>query len=157
MAVAGDAPTIESVLSESFAEFRSQYTDAAFAATTPNADQIRTRLDEGPGWVALLDDAIVGTVSAVSRGRELYIRGMAVLPKARGHRAGVNLLEEIERYAATHGHQRLTLSTTPFLSQAIRLYENFGFRRSSEAPNDLFGTPLFSMEKFLTDDETLRS
>jgi ribosomal protein S18 acetylase RimI-like enzyme len=41
------------------------------------------------------------------------------------------------------------LSTTPFLIGAISLYERAGFRRTGEGPHDLFGTPLFSMEKVL--------
>jgi hypothetical protein len=41
------------------------------------------------------------------------------------------------------------LSTTPFLNSAIRLYENFGFRRNEAEPHDLFGTPMFTMEKIL--------
>ncbi len=39
------------------------------------------------------------------------------------------------------------LSTTPFLHSAIRLYERFGYRRTDDGMNDLFGTPLFTMEK----------
>jgi hypothetical protein len=35
---------------------------AAFQATTPTADQIRSRLDEGPIWVAEQAGAVVGTI-----------------------------------------------------------------------------------------------
>jgi ribosomal protein S18 acetylase RimI-like enzyme len=44
----------------------------------------------------------------------------------------------------------MLLSTAPFLDRAIRLYERFGFRRTNEGPHDLFGTPLFSMEKVIS-------
>jgi hypothetical protein len=43
----------------------------------------------------------------------------------------------------------LFLSTTPFLTHAIVLYEGLGFQRSNEGPHDLFGTPLFTMVKTL--------
>jgi hypothetical protein len=43
----------------------------------------------------------------------------------------------------------MALGTTPFLSRAIRLYENLGFKRSDDGPLDLYGTPLFSMIKSL--------
>jgi len=36
------------------------------------------------------------------------------------------------------------------LSRAIRVYESFGFRRTEDGPQDLFGTPLFTMEKALS-------
>ena len=74
---------------------------------------------------------------------------MAVLPAARGQRVGELLLKQVEDFAIAHGCRRLFLSTTPFLSRAIRLYERFGFRRTEEGPGDLFGTPLYTMEKML--------
>ena len=142
-----DAPAIATVLVESFLEYKAAYTAEAFAATTPTSDQIRSRFAEGPVWVAVRDGVILGTVAAVARGTALYIRSMAVLPMARGLKLGALLLNQVEAFAATTGHQRLILSTTPFLTRAIRLYEQMGFRRSLEGPDDLYGTPLWTMEK----------
>ena len=144
-----DAPAIASVLYESFLQYEDSYTPEAFAATTPSSDNIKKRMSEGPVWVALLDGAVVGTVAAVFKGEGLYIRGMAVLPAARGHRIGELLLQQIETFASAQGCRRLFLSTTPFLSRAIRLYEHAGFQRTSEGPHDLFETPLFTMTKTL--------
>ena len=76
---------------------------------------------------------------------------MAVLPAARGQRTGELLLTDVEQFAATQNFQRLLLSTTPFLDRAIRLYERFGFRRTDEEPHELFGTPLFTMEKAMSE------
>jgi GNAT superfamily N-acetyltransferase len=149
MAVSNDASVIASLLRESFVEYESFYTHQAFAATAPTSEQIQSRMNEGPIWVALQADAIVGTVSAVAKGDDLYLRGMAVLRVARGQKIGELLLMQIESFALAHGYKRLILSTTPFLTRAIRLYEHFGFRRSSEGPHDLFGTPLFTMTKYL--------
>ena len=148
-AVPDDAPQIASVLSESFAEYRPLYTDRGFTATAPASDQIRERMNEGPVWVALRDGATVGTGAAVAKGEALYIRGMAVIPAARGQGIGELLLEHIEGFASASGYKLLVLSTTPFLTRAIRLYENFGFRRSDEGPHDLFGTPLLTMVRAL--------
>ena len=84
MAMADDAAAIASVLLESFAEYRSLYTDEGFAATTPTLEQIPGRMNEGHVWVASHDETIVGTVSVVVKGQTLYLRGMAVSPSARG-------------------------------------------------------------------------
>jgi putative acetyltransferase len=149
LAVREDAPSIASVLRESFVEYRPHYTEEGYAATTPESDQIISRLGEGPVWVALCNDVVVGTVSAAPEGDALYIRGMAILPAARGQRIGEQLLGRVEGFASERGFRRLFLSTTPFLGRAIRLYESFGFKRSSEGLDNLFGTPLFTMEKFL--------
>jgi ribosomal protein S18 acetylase RimI-like enzyme len=147
--VANDAAAIASILLRSFTEYQSLYTPAGFAATTPTSEQILERMQEGPLWVALHEGTIVGTVSAVVQDGSLYIRGMAVLPDARGLRLGELLLQEIQGFAAVMQIERLFLSTTPFLHRAIRLYQRFGFERTSDAPQDLFGTPLFVMEKLL--------
>lgn len=142
-----DAANIASVLSKSFIQHEASYTPEAYQATVPNSAQIAHRLSEGPVWVAIRASEIVGTVSAVHKGDALYIRGMAVVPAARGHRLGESLLRQVESFAAEHGYTRIILSTTPFLDSAIRLYEDFGFRRNEAGPHDLFGTPLFTMEK----------
>lgn len=107
------------------------------------------RLNEGPVWIALENQAVVGTVSAISKGDGLYIRGMAVDPSARGKGIGQKLLACAEVYAVQNGFKRLLLSTTPFLTRAIQLYEQNGFCRIGDGPADLFGTPLFTMMKSL--------
>src|SRR5437660_5948012 len=114
-----DADAIANVLYESFLEFRPLYTDGGFSGTAIAAGQVRIRMGEGPVWVVLRNRVPVGTVSAIVKGVSAYIRGMAVLPAARGSRAGSRLLAEVEKWAAVEGCERLFLSTTPFLDSAI--------------------------------------
>jgi putative acetyltransferase len=149
VATANDATSISRVLLEAFVEYESLYTQAGFAATTLDAEQIQHRLTEGPIWIALRDEVVVGTVSAVLRCESLYVRGMAVLPEARGHRAGKLLMNQIEQFAVANNCRRLYLSTTPFLDRAIALYEHLGFRRTAEGPHDLYDTPLLTLERML--------
>ena len=84
LAEPGDAPSIAKVLMDSFIEYKPLYTEQGFAATTPESEQIHDRMNEGPLWVALDGDTIVGTVSAVPKGESLYIRGIGITPAARG-------------------------------------------------------------------------
>lgn len=63
---------------------------------------------------------VVGTVSVVPQGEALYLRSLAVLPRARGRRLGEALVRPAEEYARANGLQRLLLSTTPVLTGAIR-------------------------------------
>ena len=149
LATAGDAPAIARVLAEAFAAFKPAYTPEAYAATTPGAEQIVPRLGEGAVWVAEVDGAILGTVSVTPRGDGLYLRSLAVLPAARGRRLGEALVRQAEAYAMARGLRRVFLSTTPVLTEAIRLYERLGFVRSDDGPHDLYGTPLFTMIKEL--------
>ena len=149
LAIMDDAPSISRVLLQSFIEYKSEYTPDGFAATTPTVVQIKQRLTEGPVWVALLEGTVVATVSAVLQGESLYVRGMAALPLARGHQIGKLLMDSVLDFASEQECKRLFLSTTPFLSRAIALYERLGFVRTVEGPHDLFGTPLFTMERSL--------
>lgn len=149
LAALDDAAAIASLLRKSFVEYEALYTSEGFAATVCTPEVVKARMEEGPVWVAQENQTIVGTVSAVLKGEKLYIRGMAVDPTARGKRIGRKLLDCAEEFAVENKCSRLFLSTTRFLSRAIKLYEDYGFHRNSEGPDNLFGTPLFTMIKTL--------
>lgn len=149
-----DASAVTFVLRQAFAEYEPLYTRQGYAATTPERAAILMRMQEGPLWVALHEKQIVGTASAVHKQTGLYVRGMGVLPAARGLGVGLRLLEQVEAVAVKNGCARLFLSTTPFLNRAIRLYEGFGFRVTDDGSSDLFGTPLVTMEKMLAGGNT---
>ena len=139
-----------------FAAFEGQYTTPAFAATTPTPEQVTDRFAEGAIWLAERDGQVLGTVSVVPGPGELYIRSMAVHPAARGQGIGARLLRAVEEFATPRGYQRLVLTTTPFLTAAIRLYEQAGFRFTGEQ-GDLFGTRLLWMTKGLTPEGPARA
>ena len=149
-AMQADAADIAEVLRQSFLEFESLYTPKGFAATTPDREQVGRRMEEGPAWIALWERDIAGTASAVLRDEKgLYVRGVAVVPSMRGRGIAEALMKEIESFAGQNGCARMFLTTTPFLTNAIRLYERFGFTRVPNGTADLFGTPLIKMEKNL--------
>jgi GNAT superfamily N-acetyltransferase len=150
LAGANDATAIAAVLYESFVAYQASYTPAAFTATTPAPAQIRQRLHEGPVWVAVDNDTIVGTLSAVQQGMALYLRSLAVLPAARGQGIGYLLIHQAEWFARAQGARQLLLSTTPFLTQAIQLYTQLGFQPTNDGLHALFGTPLMTMTKIVT-------
>lgn len=143
-----DSDAIASVLRDAFADFENFYTPGAFAATVISADEVRKRFGEGGIWIALKNEETVGTISVVAEGERLYIRSMAVSPRAQGFGAGRELLETAEKFALENGFEKLFLYTTPFLSSAIRLYEQNGFERRGDV-DGFFGTALFEMEKKL--------
>lgn len=150
IASADDAETIAEILRRAFGEFETFYTPEAFAATTPNAEKIRERFNgEGAIWVALKKAEIVGTVSAVPDGERLYMRSMAMLPEAQGLGIGRKLLQTVENYAGENGFEKLFLYTVPFLTGAIRLYEQSGFARGKLETEGFFGTPWLEMVKDL--------
>jgi N-acetylglutamate synthase-like GNAT family acetyltransferase len=144
-----DCERIAALLRRAFLPFESLYTKQGFEATTPGQELVRQRLAEGPTWVALRGSDIVGTLSALPQDRRLYVRSTAVDPEMRGRGIGGQLLARAEAHARELRLPRMVLSTTPFLLSAIALYARAGFAQTGEGPNDLFGTPLFTMEKTL--------
>jgi GNAT superfamily N-acetyltransferase len=143
-----DAGAIARVLYESFVEYKPLYTPGGFSATALDEQQVVARMSEGPVWVAEREGQIAGSVAAVIKSGSVYMRGMAVLANVRGFGVGGRLIEVVERWGQKSGFSRISLSTTPFLHSAIRLYEKHGFRRI-DGQLDLFGTPLFAMEKII--------
>jgi GNAT superfamily N-acetyltransferase len=153
-----DAEIIAGILTAAFSKFDSDYTPEALEYVTPGAEEIRGRFEEGPIWIALVDNEPVGTVSVVKEPDWIYIRSMAVLPAAQGHGIGGALLDAIDEYAAEIGVETLFLYTTHFSADAIRLYERHGFVRGRETTADEWcGTPGFEMWKYLKTEVSTRA
>jgi ribosomal protein S18 acetylase RimI-like enzyme len=157
LATKTDIPAVASLLARSFLEYKTSYPEKTFAATISTMGELHNRLTEGPVWVAVEGETVVGTVSGVLDGETLHIRSLAVSPGNRGQGLGKMLLDQAEDYAYKKGYWRLVLSTTPFLTSAIRLYERCGFRRSNEGPTDRLGTPIFTMTKQLRKNLTAQN
>ena len=147
-AAAVDASAIAALLKDAFAEFEALYTAEAFAATVVPESMVRERIKVGPVWIATKESAAVGTVAALCEVDSVMVRGMAVAPGARGFGLAQALLGVTENFARKQGYQRLSLYTTPFLRQAIHLYEKSGFRFTGDTHNP-HGTELLRMVKEL--------
>ena len=154
IAIHADSRVISEILLEAFLPFQHLYTEKAFAATTVSPDEVRNRMREGIVWVAIKNNRVVGTVAVKQKTRGLYIRGMVVLPEARGMKVGRRLLDHVEQYAMENKINRIFLSTTPYLVAAIHLYESFGFTQCSEVDDSFYGTPWFEMEKLMPCNES---
>lgn len=126
-AAADDAEAISRLIREAFGPFESQYTADGFEYTTPDADKVRERFEEGPIWAAFHDGSMVGTVSGLPEDERFYIRSMAIKPSAQRLGIGQRLLETLEAFAREAGYSKLYLYTTFVLPGAKRLYEKNGF------------------------------
>jgi ribosomal protein S18 acetylase RimI-like enzyme len=145
-----ESEAISELLLESFGLFEAEYTPGAFEYTTPGTEVVRGRFEEGPIWVAMDGETMIGTVSVMPEPDRLYIRSMAVRPDAQGHGIGQRLLEPLEAFARKKGFERMYLYTTHVLPGAKRLYEKNGFRvvreTAAEEWHDMAG---LEMEKSL--------
>ena len=143
-----DAETISWILSEAFSVFRRFYTEEAFKHVTPGPEQVRQRFAEGPIWVAEIDGEAVGTVSVTTEPEGLYVRSMAVVPKAQGRGVGHKLLEAVDEFAANRDEERIFLYTTYLVPGAKEMYAKHGYERVRDTTADeWYGTPGLEMDK----------
>ena len=101
-------------------------------------------------WIATKDDAPVGCVAlGVLNENDVELKRLFVLPAARGTGAGRKLLEALEQSAIERGAKRILLETGPRQTDAIALFERFGFKQREIYPGTVWGKGLF-FEKYLT-------
>ena len=147
-----ESEAISELLLESFGLFEAEYTPGAFEYTTPSTDVVRGRFEEGPVWVAMDGNAMIGTVSGLPEPDRFYVRSMAVRPDAQGHGIGQRLLEPLEAFAREKGFERMYLYTTHVLPGAKRLYEKNGFYVLRETlPEEWFDRAGLEMETDLSE------
>jgi N-acetylglutamate synthase-like GNAT family acetyltransferase len=154
LAVHSDATEISRILLEAFSVYRRFYTEAAFEQVTPTSNLIKGRLEEGPIWVAELDDEIVGTVSVIKEPEGLYVRSMAVSPEKQERGIGHKLLETVDEFAAGTDDERIFLYTTYFVPGAKEMYEKHGYKWVRDTTADeWYGTPGLEMDKRIVRDK----
>lgn len=110
-----------------------------FLATYQDDDTTRERLFEGIGFVAILDDVIVGTVSAYSAGKfeecawyrnaGVWCFGQfAVEPDLQKSGLGSAMLQFVEEVSRREGGLELALDTSEQATHLIDYYTRRGFR-----------------------------
>ena len=147
MAEHKEAATISALIYDAFVDEKSQYTDGAFAITTPGVAEIEERIKNKTVWVAISNDLILGTVSCITKGEGLFIRSVAVDRAARRKGIARMLMNHAERLALENDCGYLKLTTTAFLLPACNLYESLGFKHNGFEM--LYGTELVKLKKIL--------
>ena len=143
-----NATAISQVICEAFGHLREHYTPEAFEVVASPPEEIVSRFDEGPQWVAELDGEIIGTVSVSVENGDLYVRSMAVAPHAQGQGVAHKLLDAIDEYATGTPHDRIFLYTTYFTPGAKELYSSHGYAWVRDtAAEEWYGVPGLEMDK----------
>ena len=142
-----DAPAIAQLLHDSFVGYEQLYTKKAFASTVLGVYKIKERIYSKRTLLALVDGVINGTISLIPADDTLYIKSVAVSPDARRKGLAKAMMKYAENVAVKKKFHYMELTTTHFLTEAIKLYESFGFELHGQ--KDLYGTPLMRMIKDL--------
>lgn len=156
-AVPDDAVAISQVICDAFGRFREHYTLEAFEVIATPPEEILSRFNEGPQWIAALDGEIVGTVSVSVEEGDLYVRSMAVAPHAQGRGVAHKLLDAIDEYTAGTQFDRIFLYTTYFTPGAKELYEKHGYQWVRDTPaEEWYGVPGLEMDKKIVRPQSTR-
>jgi GNAT superfamily N-acetyltransferase len=110
-----------------------------YTAVDQSIDTTRKRCAHGHCFVALIGQAIVGTVcvSPPDAGNDcLHYRDptlphghqFAVDPSAQGLGVGQMLMTAVERWAIEHGYSKIGLDTAEGATHLIEMYERWGYR-----------------------------
>lgn len=103
----------------------------------------------GGDFAVLLDGVrVIGTVALANQGAgNCELRKMYLDPAYRGCGLGKQLMEHALQRARELGFGRMTLETATVLKEAVKLYEQYGFR--SYQPNHLAARCDLAMERML--------
>lgn len=153
-----NATAISQVIAEAFGRLREHYTPEAFEVVASPPEEIVSRFDEGPQWVAERDGEIIGTVSVSVENGDLYVRSMAVAPHAQGQGVAHKLLDAIDEYATGTPHDRIFLYTTYFTPGAKELYSSHGYAWVRDTPaEEWYGVPGLEMDKKLATNARMKA
>lgn len=143
------AARLHDILNGAFMPFRKDYTDRAFAATVVSEEIITNRIasEQYTVYGAFVNAEIAGTVTTkLTEDGQLYFMSMGVSPSFAGQGIGRELVKRIEEEALARQARCISLETYEVLLQAIKLYENCGFRRTGKK-RDYSGIEIFEMKK----------
>ena len=90
-------------------------------------------------WVAVENDAVVGTVTTRKEGDAQWITALAVHPKYGGQGIGTALLNSVKQLAFNSGEKHVLLDVELENNRALVVYEKAGFCKCSQVDYFAFG------------------
>jgi ribosomal protein S18 acetylase RimI-like enzyme len=160
-ATSEDAVSIHRVMKVAFIPLTSRgYSEKAIIRTVSKPWKIRDRiLSDSLVLVAEIDNEVVGTVTGTEEYERMRVNSLAVNPLFQCRGIGTKLLNTLESVARENGHHKLVLETAWSMTEAIRLYQNLGYRKEGYLRRHYFGEDfvVFSKYLFQEDDENWSS
>ena len=100
-----------------------------------------------------VDGEVAGTKSLKKIRRDCgEIKRMYIKPEFRGENLGNLMIEKVISISEVNGFSKLFLDTGLFMSSAVYLYKNFGFKETDSypdciVPKELWGKWIFMMKE----------
>ncbi|GAB4117540.1 MAG: GNAT family N-acetyltransferase [Roseiflexaceae bacterium] len=138
----GDEALLAELIRAAFAEYRGVL-DPPSSAERQSAERIGQEIADGGAWIALINQQPVGCVLWHKHIGYLYLDRLAVLPSARGHGVGRQLIDRVEALAKELGYRAVRLSVRLVLQQNIAYYQRLGYQQISSGTHAGYTSPTF--------------
>ncbi|HYJ38440.1 MAG TPA: GNAT family N-acetyltransferase [Chitinophagaceae bacterium] len=127
-----DNPALASIVRNTLAEFGANHPGTVFYDPTTDDLFNLFQKERSIYYVAELNDEIVGGAGIYPsdglNADTCELVKMYLLPQARGLGLGKELINRSLSFAKQAGYKKVYLESMPELKQALKIYENFGFK-----------------------------
>ena len=118
-----DTEELVEIFCEAFGDMREEALDLI---------TFNTHTEELVLWVAVENDAVVGTVTTRKEGDAQWVTALAVHPKYGGQGIGTALLNSVKQLAFNGGEKRVLLDVELENNRALVIYEKAGFCKCAQ-------------------------
>lgn len=134
-----DADQISALYKQVWNEFANDFPKELLQSRQPSKDEMIQWLQQDTYLVALFRDSVIGVVGCKLEHGACLLTHMAVHKNHRRTGVGTALVEKVIEYAKDNDSFKVWLDTAPFMSDAISLYERFGFKKSGYLQRHFWG------------------
>ncbi|MBZ0295773.1 MAG: GNAT family N-acetyltransferase [Anaerolineae bacterium] len=142
-ATEADTEQILSLILNAFEEYRGVLNPPS-GAHRETLDTIRTKIIEGGGFIAYVDDTAAGCVLYEPETDALYLGRLAVLPDFRKQGVAHALVEAVETRARELNLSKVTLGVRAQLPGNRAFFEHLGFQFVATGSHDGHSEPTFT-------------
>lgn len=132
-----------------WAPFIDEWPVGLFKARTPSVEGVESWMREGTYFIAITRDTIVGVVCCELNHGTCVLKYMAVDSSFRRQGIGTLLVQRTLEFAKDNKALKVWLDTLPTLTDAISLYQRFGFKKVGELKKHFWGADVELYELLL--------
>ncbi len=149
-ATPADSERIHHIITQAFAQYKESLVPPS-SVFRETVDSIHTKLTNGGGFIARIDDQDAGSVLYEPQEDHLYLGRLAVLPDYRGKGVARMLIRAVETVAREQNFPGVHLGVRLVLEGNRKLFSSLGYEIIEYGTHDGFSEPTYvNMAKSLT-------
>ncbi len=145
-----EVEVIRDIVNEAYAPVKKKLSRVP-AAISEGQGKISRNIQMGTQYVAIVGEAVVGTMRAYLRGQIGVVSRLAVLQKFRGRRIGTMLVDYGENLLTHMNAQCIEIEVYGAIEEQIEFYQRLGYQETERIQRD--GEEIVVMQKSLCEVE----